>query len=140
MKNNLTTYRHGDLLDPFFDFFAPDFIDENENYSSLEMRTDVSTEGDNYLMEIELPGINKEDVDVKLKDGYLTIKASLKKEHNEKKGYIHRERFAGVSQRTFYVGDVDPKTVEASFKDGILTLSFPKRKPEEESGSQIAIK
>ena len=94
------------------------------------MKTDVrGTEG-TYELDVDLPGFTKDEVNVELKNGYLTIQAAkgLDKEQSDKKGkYIRQERYAGACSRTFYVGeDVEPEDVTAKFENGILQLSIPK--------------
>lgn len=83
-----------------------------------------------YELDIDLPGFKKDEVNVELKNGYLTIQAAkgLDKEEQDKKGkYIRQERYAGACSRSFYVGeDVEPEEVSAKFEDGILTISVPK--------------
>ena len=76
------------------------------------MKTDVRETEDTYELDIDLPGFKKDEVNLELKDGYLTIQAAkgLDKEEPEKKGkYIRQERYAGACSRSFYVGEhVEP--------------------------------
>ena len=94
------------------------------------MKTDVRETEETYELDIDLPGFRKDEVNVELKDGYLTISAAkgLDKDQEDKKGkYIRQERYAGACSRSFYVGeDVEPEEVSAKFEDGILTISVPK--------------
>lgn len=94
------------------------------------MKTDVRETENSYELDIDLPGFKKDEVNVELKNGYLTIQATkgLDKEEQDKKGkYIRQERYAGACSRSFYVGeDVEPEEVSAKFEDGILTISVPK--------------
>ena len=94
------------------------------------MKTDVRETADSYELDIDLPGFKKDEVNVELKNGYLTIQAAkgLDKDQTDKKGkYIRQERCAGACSRTFYVGeDVEPEDVTAKFENGILQLSIPK--------------
>lgn len=72
------------------------------------MKTDVRETEDTYELDIDLPGFKKDEVNLELKDGYLTIQAAkgLDKEEPEKKGkYIRQERYAGACSRSFYVGE-----------------------------------
>ena len=107
------------------------------------MKTDVRETEDTYELDIDLPGVKKDEVTVDLKDGYLTISAAkgLNKDEQDKKGrYIRQERYAGACSRSFYVGDVEPKDVSAKFEDGILRISMPKEpKKELPQSSAIAI-
>lgn len=107
------------------------------------MKTDVRETGDSYELDVDLPGFTKDEVDVKLNDGYLTISASkgLDKDDKDKKGnYIRRERYAGAMQRSFYVGDIKGDDVHAKFENGILSLTVPKADVKKlESHNTIAI-
>ena len=105
------------------------------------MKTDVRETENSYELDIDLPGFKKDEVNVELKNGYLTIQAAkgLDKEEQDKKGkYIRQERYAGACSRSFYVGwDVEPDEISAKFESGILQISVPKetRKPEVKSTS-----
>ena len=94
------------------------------------MKTDVRETEGTYELDVHLPGFTKDEVNVELKNGYLTIQAAkgLDKEQSDKKGkYIRQERYAGACSRTFYVGEeVEPEDVTAKFENGILQLSIPK--------------
>ena len=107
------------------------------------MKTDVRETESSYELDIDLPGFKKDEVNVELKNGYLTIQAAkgLDKEEQDKKGkYIRQERYAGAMSRSFYVGDVESKDVSAKYEDGILKLSVPKQaKKELPKSSTIAI-
>ena len=108
------------------------------------MKTDVRETEDTYELDIDLPGFKKEEVNLELKDGYLTIQAAkgLDKEEPEKKGkYIRQERYAGAMQRSFYIGDtVTEADVKAKFEDGVLNICVPKAEPKKlENHKYIAI-
>lgn len=127
MKNDIT-----DRGNFFLDLFPEGFMGPSiyDHYAKgLDMKTDIKDDGTNYVMQVELPGIDKKDINVSLKDEYLTIKANVNVENSdkEKKGnFIHRERYSGTATRSYYVGDVDMKSVKASYANGVLTLTFPK--------------
>ena len=94
------------------------------------MKTDVKETGDSYEVDVDLPGFHKEDVNVDLKNGYLTITASkgLDKDEKDKEGrFIRQERFAGSCSRSFYVGDVRPEKIKAKYESGVLSLLIPRR-------------
>ncbi len=95
------------------------------------MRTDVNETDENYELEVDLPGFKKDEINVKLEDGYMTISASkgLDKEKKDKHGKIIRqERYAGAMSRSFYVGEgVKTEDVKAKFEDGVLKLDIPKK-------------
>ncbi len=108
------------------------------------MKTDVRETNGSYELDIDLPGFKKDEVNVDLKDGYLTIQAAkgLDKDQQDESGrYIRRERYAGACSRSFYVGDgVEPQEVTARFADGILRVTLPKREQKAlPQSSRIAI-
>lgn len=144
MAYNLNRYI-GSFLDPFFDDGS--FFDDinSESFGSLPLKTDIRELDHKYVMEIDLPGFDKNNIHLSLKDGYLTVTAnvsrSIKPEEGKKHSFVHRERFSGSVTRSYYVGDLRQEDISASYKDGVLTIELPK--PEEkkpEQGSPIAIK
>ena len=101
---------------------------------------DVSEEKDRYVLEAELPGMSQKDVDVHVEDNTLTIKsAKQEEEERNEEGYLVRERRSRSFSRSFVLPkDVDRDKVEASFRNGLLTLSMPKTA--ESKARQIKIK
>ena len=100
------------------------------------MNTDVREVENGYEIDMNLPGFKKDEVEIQLQDGCLTVSAAkgLDKDEEDKKGrYIRQERYTGACSRSFYVGtDLQPKDVSAKFTDGILELTFPKEAPKKE--------
>ena len=93
------------------------------------MKTDVRETEGTYELDVDLPGFTKDEVNVELKNGYLTIQAAkgLDKDQSDKKGkYIRQERYAGACSRSFYVGNVKPADVKAKYEDGVLSVIVPK--------------
>ena len=136
----------------FDDFFDDDFMrfpvwgGRNPLYGKHAknlMKTDVRETENTYEVDIDLPGFKKDEINVDLRDGYLTIRAAkgLDKDEKDKKGKnIRQERYAGACSRSFYVGDVEAKDISAKYEDGILKLSLPKQaKQELPKHSTIAI-
>ena len=81
-----------------------------------------------YEVAVDLPGCKKEDVQMELDDGYLTIQAVRSHSNDEKdqKGrYLRRESFSGTCARSFYVGDVKKEDIHAKFEDGVLYIELP---------------
>ena len=138
------------LFDDFMnDFTFPKFPDvEKELYGKHAknlMKTDVKDAGDHYELEMEMPGVEKENIKAELKDGYLTVTAqqNTNKDEKDKEGnYIRKERYSGSCQRSFYVGEgVKQEDLKAAFNNGILTVAVPKEaeKPAEEEKKYITI-
>ena len=119
------------LFDDWMDFSFPD-IDKAlyGKHAKNEMKTDVRETEDGYELDIDLPGFKKEDVQVQLENGTLTIAAAKsldKNEQDEKGRYLRQERYTGQCSRSFYVGDqVKAEDLSAKFEDGILRISMPK--------------
>ena len=89
-----------------------------------------------YLLDVELPGFKKDEIEIQLQDGYLTISANkqIEKEEKKEKGrYIRQERYGGQCSRSFYVGDIRPEDIQAKYEDGVLRVEIPR---EEESKLQ----
>ena len=110
-------------------------------HSKNLMKTDVRETEGSYELDIDLPGFKKEDVNVELKNGYLTIAASksLDKDEKDQKGrYIRQERWSGSCSRSFFVGEnVKPEDVSAKFEDGILKIALPKEEPKKLASSNL---
>ena len=102
-------------------------------HAAKVMKTDLKEHEDGYELLVDLPGFKKEQIDLQLQNGYLTITASkgLEEDGKDKKGkLLHQERYAGSLTRSFYIGEnVREEDVKARFEDGVLTLDFPKEKP-----------
>ncbi len=96
------------------------------------MRTDVREHEDSYELDVELPGFQKDEVQLTLENGYLNISAAkgLNKEEKDKKTgkTIRQERYTGAMSRTFYVGeDVTEEDIKARLEHGVLSLQIPKK-------------
>ena len=121
---------HFDLFD---EMFRDPFFEGTE---SKVMKTDIKEKKDKYLIDIDLPGYEKEDIKMEISDGYLTVHASVNKEvddEKEKGKYVRKERYVGECSRNFYVGNqVKEEDVKAKFKNGTLTLEIPKKEERKE--------
>jgi HSP20 family protein len=104
-------------------------------------QVDVVQGDKNVKVTAELPGVEEGDLDVRVSEGMLTIAAEKKAARAEKDdGYILRERSFGRVERTLPLPeDVDPDAAQASFKDGVLTVTFPKIDPAEGESKRIPI-
>ena len=95
-------------------------------------RTDISDNGEAYVVESDLPGVNKEDIDINIGDGILTVKAERRYESSDESApkYLRRERAYGSFERSFNISDIDAEKIDAEFKNGVLVLTLPKKLPE----------
>lgn len=146
-KNNQLSYRksYDDFFSPLFDsFFSyPDLINrKNSNYGLL--KTDIKELSDKYVLDVEVPGLNKDEININLNDGYLVISTNKKEENEDldKKGnIIHQERFVGSYKRSFFVGkQVKFSDIDASLDKGVLHISVKKPQPESSENKSIEIK
>ena len=122
------------LFNDWMDFSFPQVADVDKElygkHAKNMMKTDVKETEKGYEVAVDLPGFKKDEIQLELNDGYLTISAEkgLDKEEKDKKDkYIRRERYAGSMSRTFYVGEsVTENDIHAKYENGILTLDVPK--------------
>ena len=127
------------LFDDFMnDFRLPAFPDVDKElygkHAKNLMKTDVKETEKGYEVDMDLPGFKKDEIQMELNDGVLTISAAkgLDKDEEDKKGnYIRKERYAGSMSRSFYVGkDITEKDIHGKYENGILMLDIPKKAPE----------
>lgn len=135
------------LLDDWMDFPAMGFgsIDRKlyGKRAAQVMKTDVHELDEGYELDIDLPGFKKDEINLSLEQGYLSVSASkgLDKNETDKQGrVIRQERYAGAMQRSFYVGNaVSEEDISARFEDGVLKLSIPKKAAQLPAKKTIAI-
>lgn len=125
--NSLMTYepKYTSLFDDMDRIFNSVFDD---GFALRAPAVDIREDEKQYLLEAELTGLNEKDVDVKVHDGLLTISSKKEEKKEEsKKDYILRERRSSAFSRSFVLPkDVDQEKIEASFRNGLLTLTLPK--------------
>ena len=112
-----------------FDLFDEMFEDPFFSKSSKLMKTDIKENENDYTIEVDLPGYSKENIQITVDDGYLTVSANTSKDEEDSTSkYVKRERYYGECSRSFYVGnDIETEDVKASFRNGILKLEVPKK-------------
>ena len=129
------------LLDPTFSdnfeaalrrFFSPTVFERDER--QLQMRIDVSEKNDRYVVKADIPGVKKEDINIRIDGNVVQIDAEVKQE-KETKGagdkVLRSERYYGSISRTFSLGqEVDDAKAQARYADGVLTLELPKKATE----------
>ena len=90
---------------------------------------DVTERENEYVIRMDMPGVNREDIDITLAEGVLTVSGEVKRQHEEKAGdrLIREERCYGKLSRSVRLGShIDDKKVSANYKDGVLELTLPK--------------
>lgn len=115
--------------DDFFRAFFGDDFAKGMLGTERPLKVDVQDKGDYYLLEADMPGMNRENVHVDVNNGVLTISAEMN-DSNEKKDedghYIYRERRYGRTSRSFNLDGIRDQDITAEFKDGVLKLNLPK--------------
>lgn len=111
--------------DVFDDVFQTPFFKNTSN----TMKTDIRKNDGNYVLEMEVPGYRKEDIQIELNNGYLNISATTNNENEEKdtKGnIIRKERYSGSCSRNFYVGNqIKESDIHATYENGELKITIP---------------
>lgn len=139
MNTNLT--RFNSLFDDTFlnDFFRPMMVRSNgDKVAAIDVHETESA----YTVNVDLPGVKKEDIKISLDNGVLTVKGETRQEEKEEKNgkLIRQERHVGQFIRQLSVGsDVDAEAVKAGFKDGVLAITLPKKPATQEEGVHISI-
>ena len=113
--------------DDAFDSLVSDFFSDMMDVADIGFKTDIREDENNFYIEAELPGLDKEDINVEIDDDRLVISATnedIRKEREE--DYIRRERRTGTYQRSFGINNVREDEIEASYEDGILEVRLPK--------------
>lgn len=134
-RNQLTRPETTSFMD---DFFRPFF--GLDNFTST-FSVDVKDEGDKYVLEADLPGVKREDVNVDVNDGVLTISAewNTEKKDERRHGYVINERRSGRASRSFTPENVKENEISAEYKDGVLRLTMPKINETEKVARRIEI-
>ena len=108
-------------------FSDPFFTEERENKF---MKTDIKEKKDKYIIDMDLPGYEKENIKIEINNGYLIVNAKTSHHEDEKEEgkYVKKERFVGECSRSFYVGEeIKENDIKASFKNGTLKIEVPKK-------------
>ncbi len=131
MANIIRYSPFGDLMDEMFKNFMTSrpmrFLEEE---TGMQMRTDVSEDDKSYTMKMEIPGVKKEDINITIDGNRVSVSAETKHESEEKEGskVVRSERYYGKVYRSMALdSDVDQDAADAQYKDGLLTLTLPKK-------------
>ncbi len=120
-------------------FFPTFSLDEDMSLGNWRPVVDVYENEDTIVVKAELPGVDKKDIKVDLKDGVLTLSGERSHEKEVKEeNYYRKERAFGRFHRSFTVGaEIDPDKIKAEFKDGVLKVEIPR--PEEKKPKKITV-
>ena len=126
------------------DFFGD--MTRGRMHPGMEMMTwqpamDIYRKGDNIMVEASLPGIKKEDINIDISDGMMTVSGEMKNESEVKEDdYYYRERHEGKFSRSMMIPeDVRMDDIKAEFKDGLLTVTMPMAMPEKSKKMKVEI-
>ena len=145
---NLVSWRpFGDLfptnkrISRFFDEAFGDTDTGNETLPTWYPAADIYETKEDYVFELEVPGLKKDDINIELKDHNLSIKGDKKEEKEVKKDDYHRiESYSGTFSRSFVLPkDIDAKKVNASMKDGVLELRVAKAEEQKPKAIPISL-
>ena len=131
-------------FDPFreLDELERAFFGDGRSTKMAAFSTDIKDNGDHYTLEADLPGVKKDDIKLDLTDNVLTINAERHSEYEEKdkKGnYVRCERSYGSYARSFDISGVKAEGIKASYNDGVLSLTLPKKDVEVSGSRRLAI-
>ncbi len=127
-----------ELYNMLDDFFTDPWL-TGKRVSQDSFRVDVQAGEKEYIVEAELPGVKKEEVQLEMSDGNLSITVQRdEKVDDEGKNYIHRERRYSSMSRTIYLGDATSEGIHARLEGGVLHITVP-RQPQVENSRRIAI-
>ena len=134
--------RNINAYNPFYEMERLEKAFFGDSTQPVMFRTDISDNGNAYIVESDLPGINKEDIDINIGDGILTVKAERKYESTDENGgkYLRRERAYGSFERSFNISDIDAENIDAEFKNGVLVLTLPKNLPEAPKSRRLEVR
>ncbi len=126
-------------LSDIFDTFFNDDLTKMFNMEE-SIKTEIKEKDDSYLLKAELPGVNKEDLQLEYNDGYLTISAVQDTNfENKNDNYFGQERCYKQVSKSFYFDNVEKEKIQAKFQDGILGVILPKKKVSKNDSSKIYI-
>ncbi len=114
------SFKNNSLLDDFSNIF-------NGNMFSNNMRTDISENENEYTLDIEMPGVKKDEININFEDNSLIIEIKQEKNNESNDSYIRKERTALNIRRSYYLENIDENSIKAKLNDGILKVIVPKK-------------
>ena len=143
MRHNhgMNAYNPFQALDNFErDFFSEPFGSFFDSRDLTHFKTDITDEGDNFLLEADLPGFDKKDIQLNLNGDILTIQAQRQSKVDEKDDKVIRmERSFGTYTRQFNVDQIDTANIKAAYTDGVLSVTLPKKTPAQPESRTLQI-
>lgn len=135
---SLRPFRRGRVMPGFDDDFFSSFWEGSQNFG---FKVDIKEEGDKYLLQAELPGMDKSKINIEMNGNYLVISAKNDEVYNkeEDNSYIRRERRVMSCERQFYVGEVKPEEIDAKYNNGVLEIRIPQKDKNKYNRHQIQI-
>ena len=127
-------FEKGFFTNPFGAFFGSNDL--------AEFKTDVTDEGDHFLLEADLPGFNKKDIKLDISGDVLTVSAerhSKLEEKDKKEKIVRVECSYGSYSRQFDISAVDADAIKAKYENGVLQLVLPKKKFEKPESRRLEI-
>ncbi|MCL0062645.1 Hsp20/alpha crystallin family protein [Peptococcaceae bacterium] len=141
-KSDIVIKKPSDILsdvEQLFDSFVNNPL-LSTLYERQQMRADIKETDKEYIVEADLPGVKKEEIDITINNDILTISVNKNEQIEEKnENYIRQERRVGSFSRSFYIDNVDSDKVTAKFENGVLTITLPKKEPTPPAGKKIDI-
>lgn len=136
IQRNKYLFDIDDILENFFS----DRIFPSLYKNSSQMKVDIKENEKEFVLEVELPGIKKDEVNIEIDEGRLTISVQKDEQKEDKKeNYIRRERSYSSMTRSFDISNVETDAVNAKFENGLLYIILPKKQQEEIKGRKIEI-
>ena len=137
-ENMIMDNANSSLSDIFDTFFNDDLTKMFNMEESI--KTEIKEKDDSYLLKAELPGVNKEDLQLDYNDGYLTISAVQNTNfENKNDNYFGQERCYKQVSKSFYFDNVDKEKIQAKFQDEILGVILPKKEVSKNNSNKIYI-
>lgn len=138
-NNGLSVYNPFREMDNFEKSFFGDPFDFFNDGALADFKTDITDEGDHYKLEADMPGFAKDDIHIEINDSTLTLSAERHSEHEDKDNhgkYIRCERSYGSFRRAFDISNVKADEIKAKYRNGVLTLTMPKKENIAPSGGK----
>ncbi len=127
-------------MESWVDNFFKSFFDPSQYGNQGRMKVDIKENDKDYVIEADLPGVNKDDVQIELRNDILTIGVKQNEvKEEERDNYICKERRTSSMSRSFKVDNVEAKDIKAKFDNGVLAITLPKLEKEKKNQYRIDI-